>query len=332
MLHSPINPDLKRLGKTLLRWIDDDAEMVHTDLERLEKVDWLRIVPFLILHLACLGVIWVGWSWAAVVTALGLYVIRGLAITGGYHRYFSHRTYKTSRSWQLILAILGNSSVQRGPLWWAAHHRHHHRYADQPEDVHSPIRKGFWWSHILWLLTPKYFVTRKELVKNLTRYPELVFLNRFSVLVPVILLFGLIAFGELLRINVPSANTNGLQMVIWGFCISTVALFHATATINSLDHLWGSRRYQTPDQSRNNWFLAFFTFGEGWHNNHHHYPIAARNGFFWWEYDITYYVLKVLEWLGVIWDLNELSLEWRDPNRIRPLSAAKEPIHDSHEV
>ncbi len=315
MIENPSKQQQNRILRTFLRWVDDDAVLDIQDPGQIEKIDWLRILPFLFLHVACLGVIWVGWSPVAVMTAVGLYVIRMLAITGGYHRYFSHRTYKTSRVWQFILAILGNSAVQRGPLWWAGHHRHHHRFADQPEDIHSPVQKGFWWSHVLWLLTPKYFATRKELVKNLVVFPELVFLNRFSAMVPLLLLLALIGVGEWLRVNVPSAKTSGLQMAVWGFFISTVALYHATSTINSLDHLWGRRRYPTPDQSRNNWLLAIITFGEGWHNNHHHYPIAVRNGFYWWEFDLTYYVLKILQWLGIVWDLNELTDEWRKQDR-----------------
>jgi stearoyl-CoA desaturase (delta-9 desaturase) len=214
------------------------------------------------------------------------------------------------------MALIAASSAQKGPLWWAANHRHHHRFADKPEDIHSPVQSGFLWSHVLWILTPKYFGTKKELVKNWIKFPELVFLNRFSILPPVVLIGLTWITGEILRVYVPSTGTSGMQLVVWGFCISTVALFHATATINSLDHMVGKRRYNTPDQSRNNWFLALLTGGEGWHNNHHHYPIAARNGFFWWEFDLTYYLLKLLQWAGIVWDLNELTIERRDGGRI----------------
>lgn len=302
--------------KSLICWFDDEAGDDRLSELQSEKVDWIRVIPFVLLHLACVAVIWTGWSPIAVWTALALYIIRMLAVTGVYHRYFSHRTYKTSRFWQFILALLAMSSAQKGPLWWAANHRHHHRFADKPEDIHSPVQHGFLWSHLLWILSPKYLATNKKLVKSWLVFPELLFLNRFSILPPLGFLILLWIFGEVLRLYVPSSGTSGIQMVVWGFCISTVTLFHATATINSLDHMVGRRRYNTPDQSRNNWFLALITFGEGWHNNHHHYPIAARNGFFWWEYDLTYYILKLLQWLGIVWDLNELPKNKRDSNRL----------------
>lgn len=307
----------------ILCWFDDDAGDDRTSRLPADRVDWLRVVPFLLLHVACLAVVWTGWSVAAVATALVLLLIRMFAITAGYHRYFSHRAYKTSRTWQFILALVGTSAVQKGPLWWAANHRHHHRFADTPEDIHSPIQRGFFWSHIGWILSPKYFVTKKELVKNWLIFTELVFLNRYSILPPLGLVVFLAVFGEVLRITVPGSGTSGAQMVVWGFCIGTVLLFHATATINSLDHMVGKRRYNTPDQSRNNGLLALVTMGEGWHNNHHYYPIAARNGFFWWEYDLTYYVLKLLQGLGIVWDLNEVSRAKRDGGRL--VTSANEP-------
>ena len=307
---------MNHIFASVLRWFDDEAGLDQLSERDPDRLDFFRIIPFLILHIACLGVIWTGWSAVAVGTAIGLYVVRMLGITGTYHRYFSHRTYKMSRFWQFIFAVIANSSAQRGPLWWASHHRRHHRFADKPEDIHSPAQKGFLWSHIMWILTPRYFATDKKLVKSWMKFPELVFLNRFSVLVPLMLLLFLYISGELLRIYIPSTGTSGVQMVVWGFCISTVALFHATATINSLDHMIGRRRYNTPDTSRNNWLLALLTFGEGWHNNHHHYPISTRQGFFWWELDITYYVLVLLSWLGIVNDLTPLPEKKRTSNLI----------------
>jgi stearoyl-CoA desaturase (delta-9 desaturase) len=307
---------MNHIFASVLRWFDDEAGLDQLSERDPDRLDFFRIIPFLILHIACLGVIWAGWSMVAIGTAIGLYVVRMLGITGTYHRYFSHRTYKMSRFWQFIFAVIANSSAQRGPLWWASHHRRHHRFADKPEDIHSPAQKGFLWSHIMWILTPRYFVTDKKLVKSWMKYPELVFLNRFSILVPLMLLVFLYISGELLRIYIPSTGTSGVQMVVWGFCISTVALFHATATINSLDHMIGRRRYNTPDTSRNNWLLALLTFGEGWHNNHHHYPISTRQGFFWWELDITYYVLVLLSWLGIVNDLTPLPEKKRTSNLI----------------
>lgn len=258
-----------------------------------------------------------GWSWAAITVAVILYLVRMFAITGFYHRYFSHKAFKTNRFWQVVFAVLGDSAVQRGPLWWAAHHRHHHRFADQKEDVHSPLQHGFLWSHIGWLTSQTNYATRIEYIGDWRKYPELLWLNRFNGLVPVLLAVALFGFGELLEVYAPHLGTNGLQMLIWGFFVSSVVLLHATVTINSLAHLFGSRRYNTPDTSRNNFLLALLTLGEGWHNNHHHYAVSARQGFYWWELDITYYLLVVLSWLRIVWDLQPV------PERIKNANVMK---------
>jgi stearoyl-CoA desaturase (delta-9 desaturase) len=285
------------------RWVDSwvgiDEPLPPVD----KQVDWLRILPFVLLHVACGAVIGVGWSWTAVAVAAVLYVVRMFAITAFYHRYFSHRTFKTSRAMQFVFAVLGNSSVQRGPLWWAAHHREHHLNSDTPEDTHSPVREGFWWSHVGWIAAKYNFSTRRERVKDLLKFPELVFLDRFDTLVPLLLFASMYGLGELLAYAAPGLGTSGWQMLVWTL-ISTCCLFHGTFTINSLAHLWGSRRFQTTDHSRNNWFLAILTLGEGWHNNHHHYQGSVRQGFKWWEYDFSYYTLVVMSWFGLVWSLN----------------------------
>jgi stearoyl-CoA desaturase (delta-9 desaturase) len=298
------------------RWFDTEASAEHVRYTDVKQVDWLRIIPFLIMHLMCLGVIWVGWSGFAVLTAAVLYFIRMFAITGFYHRYFSHNSFKTNRFWQFVFAALGNSSVQRGPLWWAAHHRHHHRYADTNKDIHSPSQHGFMWSHMGWLTSSANFPTKMQYVKDWAKFPELRWINRFDIVIPVLLAVALFFGGILLEIYAPQLETNGPQLLIWGFFISTVVLFHGTVTINSLDHMFGSRRYDTPDTSRNNALLALITLGEGWHNNHHHYAITARQGFYWWEMDITYYLLKIFSWLGIVWDLRGLPQGLRDQSRV----------------
>jgi stearoyl-CoA desaturase (delta-9 desaturase) len=281
---------------------------------------------YLAVHLACLGVLWVGWSWTAVWVATGLYFVRMFAITGFYHRYFSHRTFETSRFWQFCFAIMGNSSSQRGPLWWASHHRHHHQYADTEADVHSPSRHGFWWSHIGWLTDSANLHTRWEYVKDWAKFQELVWLDRFDKVVPILLGVALFGVGELLAYTSPQLGTNGAQLVIWGFFISTVVLFHGTCTINSLSHLFGSRRYETTDTSRNNPVLALITLGEGWHNNHHQYAISTRQGFYWWELDITYYFLLVLSWLGIVRNLRPVPDHIRNPQAAqRSISKAQDP-------
>jgi len=271
-----------------------------------KKVDVWRVLPFVFLHAACLGVILVGWSPVAVWTAAALYLIRMFAVTGIYHRYFCHNAYRLSRPVQFLFAVLGSTAVQRGPLWWAGHHRHHHRYSDTEEDIHSPLRHGFWWSHIGWITSTRNFPTRLDLVGDFSCFPEIRFLDRFDTLVPFLLAAGLYAGGAFLERFSPELGTSGPQMLVWGFFLSTTVLFHATSTINSLDHMFGSKRYDTGDDSRNNVWLAFLTLGEGWHNNHHHYAISARQGFFWWEVDLTYYALVALSWLGIVRDLRQV--------------------------
>jgi stearoyl-CoA desaturase (delta-9 desaturase) len=304
------------LMTSVLRWFDSEANIESITETDQKQIDWLRIAPLLFLHLMCLGVFWVGASWTAVIVAVLLYFVRMFAITGFYHRYFSHKAFKTHRFWQFIFGVMGNASVQRGPLWWAAHHRHHHRYTDQEQDVHSPSRQGFWWSQIGWLTSKANFPTKYKYVAEWAKYPELRWLNRFDTVIPIMLALALYVFGALLERFAPHLGTSGMQMVVWGFFISTTVLLHATATINSLDHMYGRRRYDTQDTSRNNALLALITLGEGWHNNHHHYPVSARQGFFWWEIDITYYLLVFLSWLGIVGDLRTVPKNVLHKNRI----------------
>ena len=287
------------MARTLRRWIDtSDAAEVMAGRE--DRVDWLRATPFIAMHVACLGVIWVGVSPVALVVAAAMYALRMFAITAFYHRYFSHRTFQTSRAVQFVFATIGASCVQRGPLWWAAHHRHHHRHADTAADPHSPTVHGFLWSHVGWFLTPRNFRTDLARVPDLARYPELRWLDRFDIAVPVLLAVVMYALGALLHQVAPQLGTSAGQMLVWGFFVSTVVLFHATVTINSLAHRFGSRRYPTKDDSRNNLWLALLTFGEGWHNNHHFFPGSVRQGFHWWQVDLTWYGLKAMSALGLV--------------------------------
>ncbi len=289
---------------TVRRWIDSQAAGVESpDDPAGDRIDWLRASPFVMMHLACLGVFWVGVSPVALWVAMALYAIRMFALTGFYHRYFSHRTFRTSRTVQFAFALIGASSVQRGPLWWAAHHRNHHRHTDTALDPHSPGLRGFLWSHVGWFLTPRGFRTDWARIPDLARYPELRWLDRYDTLVPVLLAALLYGLGALLERAAPGLGTSGGQMLVWGFFVSTVVLFHATVTINSLAHQFGTRRFDTADNSRNNGWLALITFGEGWHNNHHFFPGTARQGFHWWEVDLTWYGLKLLAMLGLVRDL-----------------------------
>lgn len=317
---------MKKIFQSIVSWFDAHAgleKLKSLSPKELDKIDWFRAVPFIAMQLMCLGVFWVGFSWIALATAVALYVIRMFAITGFYHRYFSHKTFRTSRPVQFIFGLVGASSVQRGPLWWAAHHRTHHKLSDLPGDPHSPVLYGFWKSHMGWFMTRRHFPTNFKLIPDLTKYPELIFLNRFDIVVPVVLAFGTYYFGKLLQIYAPHLGTNGPQMLIWGFFISTTALFHGTATINSLSHLFGWKRFKITDESRNNPLLAIITLGEGWHNNHHRYQSATRQGFYWWEYDFTYYALKVLSWFKIITHIKPVSQkiyqEVRDQKALKKL-------------
>ncbi len=290
-------------SRAILRWFDAQDRHPEEGHAVSDRVDWTRCAPFIAMHLICLAAIWTGVSWTAVAVATGLFLVRIFAITGFYHRYFSHRTFRTSRPFQFAMAVIANSSVQRGPLWWAAHHRHHHNHSDDLPDHHSPGLKGFLMSHMGWFMTDAGFRTEERLVRDWAKFPELKFLDRFDWIVPVLLAAGLFGAGSLAERFAPGLGTSGWQLLIWGFFISTIVLFHATYTINSLAHQYGSQRFDTGDDSRNNFLLALLTLGEGWHNNHHHYPASTRQGFYWWEIDLTYYGLKALSWTGLIWDL-----------------------------
>jgi stearoyl-CoA desaturase (delta-9 desaturase) len=259
------------------------------------------------MHLLPFGAFVVGGSareWiVAGVLCVVLYYVRMFGVTAGYHRYFSHKTYKMGRVAQFLMAFLAESSAQKGALWWAAHHRHHHRYSDEPEDVHSPIQRGFWWSHIGWMIVPKFEATKWERIKDFAKFPELVWLNKHWWVPPTVLGAAVFfAFGPL--------------ALFIGFFLSTVLLWHGTFIVNSLAHVWGSRRYATTDTSRNNLVIALLTCGEGWHNNHHHFCASANQGFFWWEIDLSYYGIKIMEALGIAWDVRKPSAAALVRNRL----------------
>jgi stearoyl-CoA desaturase (Delta-9 desaturase) len=254
--------------------------------------NWLKCAPFVGLHLACFAAFLTGVDATAILLCGAAYFMRMFGITAGYHRYFAHRAYKTSRAFQFVLAWLGSSAFQKGPLWWAAHHREHHRHSDKPADPHSPHRDGFWWSHVGWILSEDHEDTPWDEIRDWSAYPELRWLDRWH-WVPGFVLAGLCWL------------IGGWTGLVWGFAISTVLAYHATFAINSLSHLIGRRRYDTGDESRNNLPLALLTLGEGWHNNHHHYPTSANQGFFWWEVDISFSLICLLSRFGLTWDLRQ---------------------------
>jgi len=262
----------------------------------LARTDHVSRVTYWAIHATALAAIaWALLGHGVSTTALVLLGVtfwaRVFGITAGYHRYFAHKSYKTSRAFQLVLATLGASATQKGPLWWAGLHRRHHRFSDGPGDVHSP-KDGFYYAHQGWIFDPRWNATPLELIPDFARYPELQWLNRHH-------------YAPVVALAVACALVGGFEGFVWGYCVSTMLLWHATYSINSLAHLWGTRRYQTTDTSRNNLLLALLTMGEGWHNNHHHYMASARQGFRWWEIDLSYYLLRGLAVLGVVWDLRE---------------------------
>jgi stearoyl-CoA desaturase (delta-9 desaturase) len=258
------------------------------------------------IHAACLLVFVTGVSSLDLALCFGFFYLRLFGITAGYHRYFAHRAYKTSRAFQFFLAFIGAASVQKGPLWWAAGHRRHHLYSDQPGDMHSP-RRGFWYSHTGWVFSGEWEDTELDRIKDFSSYPELMWLNRWHIVAPISLAVLCYAVG-------------GFSGLIWGFVVSTTLLWHATYTINSLAHQYGTQRYDTGDDSRNNLWLALLTLGEGWHNNHHRYMASVRQGFFWWEIDMTYYALLGLRKLGLVWDLRE------PPRKVLEESSQEQPL------
>ncbi|HEX5509116.1 MAG TPA: fatty acid desaturase [Pseudolabrys sp.] len=251
-------------------------------------------VPFLLVHFACFAAIWTGVTWTAVAIGITLYWLRIFGIGAGYHRYFSHRAYSTSRVFQFILAVLSQSTAQKSVLWWTAKHRHHHLHSDTEHDIHSPRHKGFLYSHVGWIFSRKHDAADLNKVADLARYPELMWLHKYE-LVPAAVL-AVICF-----------LLGGWPGLVVGFFCSTVLVYHATFCINSLAHVHGRKRYVTGDDSRNNWLLALFTMGEGWHNNHHACQSSVRQGFRWWEIDCTFYLLKLLSFLGIVWDLKSPS-------------------------
>jgi stearoyl-CoA desaturase (Delta-9 desaturase) len=301
--------------KHLWLWLINDAS-IYSELGEREKnqIDGFRFAIFISLHIACLAVFYVGFSWTAFVFALFLYFSRMFFITAFYHRYFSHRSYKVSRPMQFLMAVAGSTAGQRGALWWASHHRDHHINSDTAVDPHSP-RNGLFNSHMLWFLRKGNFPMQDERINDLLRFPELKFLEKIDWLPFILLFFVCYYFGEFLSVHYPGLGTNGVQLLVWGGFISTVILYHATYTINSLAHLFGKRRFHTEDDSRNNFWLALLTLGEGWHNNHHRYPAATRQGFYRGELDISFLLLTLLAHLGLAKDFKSVPVHILEEGR-----------------
>lgn len=274
------------------------------------KVHNTKIIKFRIflLHAASLGIFFVPFNYSLLIFATLIFFIRTFAWEGGSHRYFAHRSYKTSRGFQFFLAALAASGGQRGPLWWAWHHRLHHKHSDTKLDLHSPIHRSFWYSHMGWIIENVDFDI--DMVKDLSKYPELVFVNKYHYIFPYLGMAMIFCLGQYTAIF--GSEVGGISAVIWGFFLTTMLSLHGTFSINSVTHrlkprLFSYRSFKTDDASTNNWLLAIPTMGASWHNNHHQYMNSARAGFYWWEIDLTFYILKILELLGIVWDLRDIT-------------------------
>lgn len=265
-------------------------------------------IAFGLMHLMPLGALWTGATTFDWILCGALYVTRMFWVTGGYHRYFAHKSYRTSRWFQFVIAFMAQTSAQKGALWWAAHHRHHHRHSDTPADPHSMKIYGFWYSHIGWIVGPDFKKTDYKTIGDYAKYPELMWLNKYHWVPAITLALAVTALGG--WVNGGSVllmfTHYGLSTLFIGFFLSTVILYHGTFSINSIMHKFGNQRYESHDESRNSLVLALITLGEGWHNNHHYYETAGRQGFFWWEIDITYYILRTFQAVGLIHDLKEV--------------------------
>ncbi|MEQ8471113.1 MAG: acyl-CoA desaturase [Marinoscillum sp.] len=262
-------------------------------------------ISFTLMHLIPLAAIFTGVTLFDWIVCVALYVFRMFWITGGYHRYFAHRSYKTSRWFQFVIAFMAQTSAQKGALWWAGHHRVHHRTSDTYDDPHSMKHYGFWYSHVGWIIGPDYKETDYKIIGDYAKYPELVWLNKYYLVPPLILALVVMALGGIVNGGSIMAmfTSAGFSTLFIGFFLSTVILYHGTFSINSIMHKFGKQRYESDDESKNSLWLALITLGEGWHNNHHYYESSARQGFFWWEIDITYYVLRTFAFFGLVWDL-----------------------------
>ena len=235
-------------------------------------------VPFHLAYLALWGV---------------SHFLRAVGLTLSFHRYFAHRAFQMHRAARFIWTFIGTAAMQKGPLWWAGHHVNHHRFADRDGDPHSPMVSGVYYAHVGWFLNDARndrLEATNPVIRDFAKVPEIAWLERNYIVPPLMLAAALYLIG-------------GLPWLVWGFFVPTTTLAHATFAINTVNHMFGSRRFETLDESRNNVLTALFAAGEGWHNNHHRYQRAARNGFYWWEFDPTWYAIRAMAAVGLAWDL-----------------------------
>ncbi len=284
------------------------ASLETTGIQKSESLAIIK-VRMVLVHVLCLTVFILPVTEQIIYWSVVLFFVRVFAWEAGSHRYFAHRSYKTSRAFQLFLALLAASGGQRGPLWWAEHHRHHHRESDQPDDPHSPVHRGYWFAHFGWLYDPRYVDTDLDKVKDLSKFPELVWVNKYHYLFPYLVVIALYLLGQ--YTTVFGSSGLGFSAIVWVFIVSTVLSVHASSCVNTLAHgqkpgFFNLRRFNTDDTTTNVWLLCIPTMGASWHNNHHRFMNSARAGFYWWELDLTYLVLKLLSLFGIVWDLQQV--------------------------
>ena len=268
--------------------------------------NFVQISIFWTVQASALLVFFVPFSWGFVALWAASHFLRAIGLTLSFHRYFAHRAFKMNRVARFAWAFIGTAAMQKGPLWWAGHHVNHHKFADRDGDPHSPMVSGVYYAHIGWFLNDTKHDTlapSNPVIRDFSTAPELAFLERYFFLPPVLLAAAMFAIG-------------GFPWLVWGFCLPTMTLAHATFAINTVNHMFGSRRFDTVDESRNNPITALFAVGEGWHNNHHRYQRAARNGFYWWEFDPTWYVIRTMAAVGLAWDLQSVPKRIYDEARV----------------
>lgn len=272
----------------------------------------VSVIVFWLVQASALLVFAVPFSWALVALWAASHFIRAIGLTMAFHRYFAHRSFQMNRAARFVWTFIATASMQKGPLWWAGHHVNHHRFSDHPGDPHSPVTGSFYHAHIGWFLgdtRTDRLEPSNPVIRDFSSAPELVWLNEFHFVPPALLAIAMYLAG-------------GLPWLVWGFCLPTVTLAHSTFAINTINHMYGSRRFDTRDQSRNNPITAFLTTGEGWHNNHHRYQRSARQGFYWWEVDVTWYTILAMEAVGLAWDVQGVPKRIYDEARVRKAQLA----------
>jgi len=255
--------------------------------------NFVQVSVFWLVQASALLVFAVPFRWAFLALWAVSHFTRAIGLTLIFHRYFAHRAFKMNRVARFVWAFIGTAAMQKGPLWWAGHHVNHHKFADRDGDPHSPMVSGVYYAHIGWFLhDTKYdkVEATNPVIRDFSKVPEIAWLEKWFFVPPAALALGLYFFG-------------GMPSLVYGFCLPTMTLAHATFAINTVNHMFGSRRFETLDESRNNVLTAVFAAGEGWHNNHHRFQRAARNGFYWYEVDVTWYVIRAMAAVGLIWDI-----------------------------